>query len=573
MFGRRGVRREDAAATQLVGLIAAPAGLHGPSRCDNIGAWSLVRRPHATTPVLPTRHRSSFVRAAILAAIASVLGAESTSAQDPQRAPETRPVGRESTPIPIPTDLVGGEPLDVRLDDALRLGRKNNLPLRAAELTPLLHAHDVRVAEGFFEPELFGRAELSETKSPSSNVFQPEIVRRTVGGELGVRQRIATGALYEVAFTPLRLRQSASISGFPSQLYTLELSGRVTQPLLRGAWTDSALYDVHAAEEGVTGAQARFGQSVQDTLLQVVVAYWELVFAREDWLVNAQALELANEQLRITNERIRVRELAERDRVFDEADVARRREALIRAENEIRRSEDELRELLFGERDEQLWTRGIRPVTPIEVEFVSPGDDWREAATAALANRPEIVAARSDVRAAELAWDEASRGMLPQLDLVGEYSTDGTRTTSPDAWRDATDLEYPDWRLGLEFAIPLGNTSARAARDRALVALEQTRRQLHSLEIVVLREVRTALRDLATLAESVRAARESQRLAETQLDTARELLRVGRGTIFEVQQRNQELLDARRRLLRNQLDYRIAESRLQHSRGALTVPE
>ena len=502
-----------------------------------------------------------------------MLGSGNTSAQDPKPTPESKPAGRENAPIPIPTDLTGGEPLDVRLDDALRLGRKNNLPLRAAELTPLLRAHDVRVAEGFFEPELFGRAELSESKSPSSNVFQPEIVRRTVGGELGLRQRIATGALYEFAFTPLRLRQSASISGFPSQLYTLELSGRVTQPLLRGAWTDSALYDVHAAEESVTGAQARFGQSVQDTLLQVVVAYWELVFAREDWLVNAQALELANEQLRITNERIRVRELAERDRVFDEADVARRREALIRAENEIRRREDELRELLFGERDEQLWTRGIRPVTPIEVEFVSPVDDWREAATAALANRPEIVAARSDVRAAELAWDESSRGMLPQLDLVGEYSTDGTRTTSPDAWRDATDLEYPDWRLGLEFAIPLGNTSARAARDRALVALEQTRRQLNSLEIVVLREVRTALRDLATLAESVRAARESQRLAETQLDTARELLRVGRGTIFEVQQRNQELLDARRRLLRNQLDYRIAESRLQHSRGALTVPE
>lgn len=480
---------------------------------------------------------------------------------------------QEPSTIPIPTDLGGESPLELRLDDALRFGRKNNLPLRAEELTPLLRSHDVRIAEGFFEPELFGSADLGETKSPSSNVFQPEIVRRSAGGELGIRQRLATGALYEVAFAPLRLRQSASISGFPSRLYTFELTGRVTQPLLRGAWTDSALYDVHAAEEGVSGAKARFQQSVQDTLLQIVVAYWELVFAREDWLVNAQALELANEQLRITNERIRVRELAERDRVFDEADVARRQEALIRAENEIRRREDELRELLFGERDERLWTRGIRPITPIETAFDAPPEDWRDAAKRALELRPEMVVARSAVRAAELAWEEASRGLLPQLDLVGEYSTDGTREASPDAWRDATDLEYPDWRLGLQFSIPIGNSSARATRDRALVALEQARRQLHATEIAVVREVRAALRDLATLAESVRAARESQRLAETQLDTSRELLRVGRGTIFEVQQRNQELLDARRRLLRNQLDYRVGQSRLEHGMGALRVPE
>ena len=91
--------------------------------------------------------------------------------------------------------------------------------------------------------------------------------------------------------------------------------------------------------------------------------------------------------------------------------------------------------------------------------------------------------------------------------------------------------------------------------------------------MTALREVRTALRDLATDSESVRAAQESVRLAETQLDTARELLRVGRGTIFEVQQRNQDLLDARQRLLRNMLDYRIGESRLQQVRGLLSVPE
>jgi outer membrane protein TolC len=53
------------------------------------------------------------------------------------------------------------------------------------------------------------------------------------------------------------------------------------------------------------------------------------------------------------------------------------------------------------------------------------------------------------------------------------------------------------------------------------------------------------------------------------LDTARHKLRVGTLTFFDVQQRNQELQEARSRLLRNQLDFRIAEAVLQHSQGRL----
>jgi outer membrane protein TolC len=461
------------------------------------------------------------------------------------------------------------EPIRLSLEDALRLGRENNLDLRAQELNALLRAHDLRIAEAVFEPEVFGRASVAKTNNPSTNVFQPQIVRRTASGLFGLRQRIATGALYEFTFTPLRTRQTASIAGFPAGQYSMELAARVTQPLLRGGWSGSVLSDVRQAEAAVDAENARFRASVQTTLLDIVRAYWELVFALGDRRVNLEALDLALEQLRITNERIRVQELAERDRVFDEADVARRKEALIRAENEIRRREDALRSLLFGERDPVLWSREIEPLSPIETAFESPTEEWQQVAATALARRPDLRALEAEVTSAELRYDRSVRDVMPRLDLVGEYSSDGTQTTSIDAWRDVTDLEFPDWSLGLEFSFPIGNTSARAARDRAMVALEQARRRLRALEVTVLTEVRTALRDLTTAAEAVRAAAESVRLAETQLDTSRELLRVGRGTIFEVQQRNQELLDARQRLLRNQLDYRIGEAQLRRAQGLL----
>jgi len=85
----------------------------------------------------------------------------------------------------------------------------------------------------------------------------------------------------------------------------------------------------------------------------------------------------------------------------------------------------------------------------------------------------------------------------------------------------------------------------------------------------VQKELREALRRLRTLQQSIRATRESVRLAETNLETEQVKQRVGASTAFEVQRRNQELRQARSRLLRNQLDYRTAQSQLLHAQGAL----
>jgi outer membrane protein TolC len=287
---------------------------------------------------------------------------------------------------------------------------------------------------------------------------------------------------------------------------------------------------------------------VQDTLLQVVQGYWELVFARENWRVQQTALAVAVEQLRITEERIRVQALAPRDRVADEAEVARRREQLINAENAIRAQEDVVRQLLFGAEATTAWR------TNVEV---------------ALANRPDVRSLRSAIAAAEVAKVQADRDTLPDLDLVGGYSSDGVRNSFRDAYYDATDQQYPDWSLRLEFSLPFGNQAARSRSLRAKLEVERQRRLLQAAILDVTRQVRDAVRSLQTLAQSIQASSESVRLATVNLDTERRKLQVGSSTAFEVQRRNQDLLEARTRLLRNQLDFRTAQSRLLHAQGLL----
>ena len=487
---------------------------------------------------------------------------------------------QDRTPLPVDRDAEQrGAPIkEMTLEEAMLRGRRWNVGIKEAQILPEQARLDVVFAEAGFQPEFYGATGFSESQRPQFNAFQPSITSQTVDAQVGWRQRVITGGLFDLAFRPSRFDSDGAGGTFPDQQFTSIWQASFRQPLLRGAWTDYAMADVDSARYRMTQADHQFDRTVQDTLLQIVQAYWELVFARENWRVVQSALEVAQEQLRITLERIRVEELAPRDRVADEAEVARRREEVITAENAIRDREDDLRRLLYDGSEARVWRYNLRPISPIAVE---PSDNlprFEALVEVAMQRRPDLRALRTSVAAAEVAAMQAERDVLPQLDLVSSYSSDGVSSNDPvtgtpgsfgQAFRDASDQEFPDWSLRVEFAIPIGNHAARSRARRAQLEVERLRRRLHGATLDAQKEVREALRRLRTLGQSIRATQESERLAETNLETEQVKQRVGASTAFEVQRRNQELREARSRLLRNQLDYRTAESRLLYAQGLL----
>ncbi len=492
-------------------------------------------------------------------------------AQEPTAPPPTPPAPPQGEP-PIPVDAeaerLGAPVRPLTLGDALRAGRAGNVGLRAAALLPEQARMDLLFAEAGFVPELYSGGGFAERKSPQRNAFSPSITSQTLDAEIGWRQRVVTGGLFDLAFQPARFDSEGS-SAFPSSQFTSEWVASYRQPLLRGAWSDYALAPINAARYQLTAAQHDYERTVQDTLLRIVEAYWELVFARENWRVVRTALAVADEQLRITDERIRVQALAPRDRVADEAEVALRKEQLIVAENAIRTREDDLRQLLFDGVERSMWQTNVRPISPLVVTPKVDDLKFETLVEVALAQRPDLRALRSGLAAAEVAQLEAERDTLPSLDLVGGYSSDGVRDGFSAAFGDSLEQQYPDWSVRLEFAIPFGNQAARSRAQRAALEVERQRRLLHAAVIDASRQVREAVRSLQTLAQSIVASGESVRLATVNLETEQVKLQVGSSTAFEVQRRNQDLLEAKSRHLRNQLDFRAAESRLLHAQGLL----
>lgn len=497
--------------------------------------------------------------------------------QDPQPQPQDPP---KILPVDQEAEQRGHRIRDLTLDDALQRGRRHNVGLQAARLLPDQAQLDLLFAEAGFQPELYGSAGYAESATPQRNQFQPSVQSQTMDATMGWRQRAITGGLFDLAFQPARFESDGGNGAFPSRQFSSQWSASFRQPLLRGAWTDFNLAQVTSARYRYLQANHEFERTVQDTMLAIVQAYWELVFTRENWRVVDSALSVALEQLRITDERIRVQDAAPRDRVADEAEVARRREELIVAGNAIRDREDDLRRLLYDGSDASIWQVNLRPISPIKVEPASSVPPFEEIVEVALRNRPDLHSMQNSVATAEIALMEAERDVLPQLDLIGRYSSDGVSSDDPvtgrsggfrDAFQDSSGQQFPDWSVRLEFAIPIGNQAARSRSRRASIEVERQRRLLHGATLDVTREVREALRRITTLGQSILATTESVRLAITNLETEQVKQRVGSSTAFEVQRRNQELREARGRLLRNQLDYRTAESRLLYVQGLLQV--
>ncbi|MEC7584522.1 MAG: TolC family protein [Planctomycetota bacterium] len=502
-------------------------------------------------------------------------------AQDPPPAQDPKPPSllQESVQvIPIPVDMEAeelGQPVrELSLDDALRLGRAHNMQLRAAELLPQQAQQDLLFSEAAFQPELYGSFGYAETETPTLNAFQPSIQREAIDATLGWRQRVITGGQFDLAFRPARAETTSSLEGaFPERQFTSVWSISYAQPLLRGAWMDYNLAPIMTSEQNLVRSRSDFEQTVQTTLIEIVRAYWELVYRRENYRVVAASLDVALEQLRITEERIRVQELAPRDLITDQAEVARRKEDLITAENEIRRREDDLRLLLFDDQEAQLWRWNLRPSDEIAVVPDVEGLVSAPLVEEAMTHRPELLSLRSQVAEAEIQLMKARRDLLPALDLVGDYSSDGASDTFSPAFDDSVDQQYPNWALRLQFSVPVGNQAARAEERRAELELERRNRNRYGEMMKVAKEVRDAVRNLRSLAESIVASAESVRLAESNLETEQIKFGVGSSTAFEVQERNQELREARSRHLRNQLDYRVSESQLLYVQGLLRVPE
>ena len=474
---------------------------------------------------------------------------------------------------------------ELTLDDAVRRALEQNLDIAVQRIHPLVQDMQVAAAGAAFLPFASSGFDFNQSTVPNRFVFDGgglggrSIVTDQGAYDLGIGQEVRWGGgRYDVTWDTTR-EESTNIFSTFNPSFGANMTLQYTQPLLRGFRTDARRTQLIVSRINRDISDIDIEETVVNTLADVSLAYWDLVYARAAVDVQRQALALAEQFVEDNLFRVEVGTMAPIDVVQARSEAAARRQSLAQADETQRTSELTLKELIVGGMSDPLWNAEIDPTDQPRIEATPI--DLPEAIRAALDRRTDVSRARRQLDINEATVRNLRDSTLPALDLVGSYQLTGQGGPQvvpagnsfedifggaggvlPGGYRDALrsigSADYPVWSVQLRMSYPLGRSADRAAHERARRELQQNRVQIRRIELRIASEVTAAALSIESIQERIKAATASRELAEEQLRAEESKFETGLSSNFFVLQSQRDLTAARDAELRAILDYQRA---------------
>lgn len=488
------------------------------------------------------------------------------------------------TSPPPPPAAAPVERIPLSLHEAITLGIENNTDVQLVRYDPPVAEYEHEAAWGLHDPTLFGNYTYSSTNLPVASTFFPgQFIERVSEGQAGLAGLVPRlGWTYQVSYAG----DSTSTNSFVQTLgktYTNNLTASVTAPLLKGAWWGAAWTQVELTGIGSELAREQFRERLMNIVggppgvpLEqnpgVEFAYWTLAARKQELEVANKSLETARALLEQAKAQYDVGVVSRVEVVEAEAGVADREFRRITADNFYRNAQDELVDRVYGPR--------LTPTSRIEIEptdrpesYVTFAVDPALSMQRALERRPELTIAQQQVEQSEIALKFARNERLPQLDAIASYGTHGLAGNTPncsfgDLLPDGTcavvptqptgiGRDYADadsfwfkgqdnrvWVGGALLSIPIPNTTARSNVAIGELQLRRALTQVRRVEQDIVKDVRNAVRNLASALEGVEAAERFVAASAEQLRAERIRLEHGESTPFDVLLREEDLVTA-----------------------------
>ena len=495
----------------------------------------------------------------------------------------------KSNPAYIPTDptwwigeiqqpqFVDRQPLPVNLDNVVLMALQRAPELQVLNTEPEVQRTLIDQNIAAFDWGTFVNTAWNDTSVPVGNLLQTG----TAGGrfeetelsvEGGITKLLATGGDIRVGQAFGRLDNNSEFLD-PNDQGISRLVIDYRQPLFRGAGKRYTQRQIVLARLDFEQIQNQSTQRIQEYLVEVVSAYWQLYQARavliqarrsHDRAIDLLAALRNRGGIDVTNDQI----------LRAEAAAGARKSDAIRAEYEVRNAQDVLVNLTVGPDSQETNFLELIPEPMVLPEYVP--NDMEALAYVALRNRPEIGEAIARIKTGETLEYIAVNELLPQLDAILSTSLNGIRDDFDAFGAFSNQFRDPSYRVGFEFALPVGNRAAKSAVQRQQLQTKIFTQQFEKSVGDVVLDVRIAARNLERLNSEMqnnfKALQKSAQELE-QIRTRQELLLdEGKTASFYVENllaSQVRLTQAEGRLLTSQTEHAIALIDLKRATGEL----
>jgi outer membrane protein TolC len=372
----------------------------------------------------------------------------------------------------------------------------------------------------------------------------------------GLRKRNIYGGEFQV-FQRLGLQSNNSLFFTPGNQGTTRLEMRITQPLLGRSGKVYNTSRIALARIGTEAAAAEVTAALQDHIVAVTEAYWELYRARSVLQQKLRSLGRAEFVLEILEGR-RTVDASERQILRARAAVATRRSELARARAAIRNAESRLRMLV---NDPEL-TTGPVELLPGEVPRCEPLPlEMPDALATAMNNRPEITEAARRLHEASVKLGIARNEFLPQLDLVlGAYvaGLQGNFNLAT-SWGNQFTAGQPGYIAGMLFDMPLRRRAGKARVERQEHEYRRAALQLEAIVQQSLTETEIAVRTADAAYREIVGKLHAMDAAEAEAVYLYDRWRLLAGDEQSTTLLLEDLLDAQQRVAEEEAAFTVAQ--------------
>ncbi|MDH5478069.1 MAG: TolC family protein [Nitrospinota bacterium] len=478
------------------------------------------------------------------------------------------------------------QPDVITLPEALAHTLENNFDVALERINVDSAQADIQIAFSEFDPSMEAFLGSRANRSPAASAFSDPEINEADGmtGSLGVSGKTQFGASYKLG---LETGLSNTNSSFQSidPAYETALVLELSQPLLKNAGRDTNTWRLRTGLAGKAIAEGRLRAMLLDAASRTIEAYWELVFARENLKTQNELLEWSRQFEGMVRQKVEAGALARIETIQAQASTAAAEEQAVGAKSELDRRADILLQLMNPAMDSRLWSE---PILPGPMPAAPPADSSkRDYMALALANSPELEAARKEVENARVSLGYYENQKLPSLDVVATMRLNGLRGdarpvvdvqtgetrisqldgSASDSLSDSLSGKYYDYTVGLRLTWPFGGRGDEGRHAKSMRQLQTSVIRLQELEKRVAMEARNARREVVNADERFQAASVARALAEEKLDAEMKKFVAGASTLFNTLQYRQELATQRGRELRAIADCHISRARLDRALG------
>ncbi len=445
--------------------------------------------------------------------------------------PTSNQTGNPVTSQPPAVPATRPSQMILSLNAAIAMAVQKNIDLRIEAHNSKMATIDAIKSYGVYNPILNVSGTGGVTAVPGEAFFSTKNMTTTIG----LTQYLPTGG--NISATTQSGYFSFEPTTTPSKEWQSTAGIAFSQPLLRNAGKETFELNITLSATTLQDSLERFRSSTSDTVSNVINSYNRLYVLRQIQETRNSALISAQALL----DGIKKKEpgpAQELEIANAEFAIAQRRKDFIEASRSVTDQETNLRYQIGLDS-----TIKIVPSDP--PSKTEPMETDEMAVKAALEFRSDLKQLKTSLYTAQLQERVAKHQSLPDLSINASGGLSGTGYNFGESYRQIGSHPGTYWTAGMQFSVPLGNTTASNEYIKSKIRTEQVQDQIKALSWRIRNDVEYNMRALISARLQMQLADKSSQSAEQRLEQYRKSNLLNTSTIQDVLNAENDLNFAR----------------------------